>query len=127
MLTIQRIYQSDCTLGILNLGDEFRCHTVELPWLDNQRDISCIPQGTYECQKHHSPTHGLCISVKNVIDRSDILIHVANSVTELLGCVAVGEYVKDINSDGIPDVANSAKTLDRLLSLLPDKFQLVIS
>ena len=127
MLTIKRIYQTDCTLGILNLGDAFRCHTVELPWLDNQRNISCIPAGTYECEKHFSPSQGLCISVKNVIDRSDILIHVANSVTELLGCIALGDSSRDINADGIPDVTSSSKTLDELLDLLPDKFQLVIS
>lgn len=126
MLTINRIYQDDCTVGVMNL-DEFRCYTLELPWRDNKKSVSCIPGGTYECEKHYSPTHGLCISVKHVVGRTHILIHVGNFIKETQGCVLVGDSIRDINNDGVPEVTSSVKTLEKLLDKLPDQFQLVIS
>lgn len=107
--------------------DEFRCYTLELPWRDNQKSVSCIPEGTYECEKHFSPTHGLCISVKHVVGRTHILIHVGNFIKETQGCVLVGDSIRDINNDGVPEVTSSAKTLEKLLGKLPDQFKLVIS
>lgn len=127
MLTINRIYQDDCTVGVMNLGSEFRCYTLELPWRDNATSISCIPEGTYECEKHHSPSQGLCISVKHVVSRTHILIHKGNFIKDTLGCPLVGDSIRDINNDGVPEVTNSTKTLEKLLELLPDQFQLVVS
>ena len=53
-------------------------------------------------------------------------MHNANYVTQLEGCVAVGEAIKDINADGTLDVTNSVKTLKKLVSLLPDSFTIII-
>lgn len=127
MLTINRIYQDDCTVGVMSIGREFRCYTLELSWRDNKRNVSCIPEGTYECEKHYSPTHGQCISVKHVVGRTHILIHKGNFIKDTLGCVLVGDSIKDINNDGVPEVTSSTKTLEKLLGRLPDQFQLVIS
>jgi hypothetical protein len=38
----------------------------------------------------------------------------------------VGASVAFLDSDSIPDVANSKVTLDKLLALLPDKFEVEI-
>ena len=127
MLTIKRIYQDDCTVGVMNLGSEFRCYTLELPWRDNATSVCCIPEGTYECEKHYSSSQGLCISVKHVVGRTHILIHKGNFIKDTLGCPLVGDLIRDINNDGVPEVTNSTKTLDKLLELLPDQFQLVVS
>ena len=113
------------TLGEGQVGD-FKFVTLELPWKNNQRRISCIPPGTYKGVKRTSPKYGLHVHILDVPGRDLILMHNANYVTQLEGCVAVGEAIKDINADGTLDVTNSVKTLKKLVSLLPDSFTIII-
>ena len=78
---IQRDMQPKQTLGTLIARDRsglFTCKTLELPWLDNKRQVSCIPDWEYELVKHVSPTWGNCLKVMDVPNRSDILIHPGN-------------------------------------------------
>lgn len=123
MLKIKRTYHPDCTTGFITYGD-FRAMTLELPDKNNQQCVSCIPFGRYECKKHVSPSHGDCISIKNVVGRTHVLIHAANWTDQLLGCVAVGETLKP--SDRGIMVTSSRKTLKKLMAILPDKFLLEI-
>jgi hypothetical protein len=58
--------------------EDFNCHTLELPWRDNQRSISCIPPGEYLAKTRQSPRFGLTYHVKEVPGRSYILIHSGN-------------------------------------------------
>ena len=113
------------TLGEGQVGD-FKFVTLELPWKNNQRRISCIPPGTYKGVKRTSPKYGLHVHILDVPGRDLILMHNANYVTQLEGCVAVGEAIRDINADGTLDVTNSVKTLKKLVSLLPDSFTIII-
>lgn len=124
-IRIKRIYQKDCTIGILSYGD-FRCFTLELPYDNNQRGISAIPKGLYPCSKYTSSKFGPCIAVDGVNGRDHIRIHKGNYTYQIQGCILPGESLKDMDGDGIPDVTNSTKTLDKLLSLLPDNFWLEI-
>jgi len=125
-LKIKRFYMSDCTLGRLTYGD-FQCFTLELPILDNAQDISCIyPYGGFNGRKHFSPNNGDCIAIDNVQDRTNIQIHSANFTRQILGCIAVGDGIKFLDNDSIPDVTNSRDTLRRLLSVLPDTFKIII-
>lgn len=117
MITINRLYQHDCTLGILNYLD-FRCFTLELPWKFNKQNESCIPSGYYIVSKHESPTHGECLLVEGVPNRTWILFHAGNYTRDTKGCILPGEYIKDIDGDGVPDVANSGATMERLLNVL---------
>jgi hypothetical protein len=125
------------TKGLLDVVQNgkiiFTCLTLELPWKDNQRNISCYPLGEYNCSKHISPTFGESILVHNVPGRTEILIHPANYAgsknpntgrSDLKGCTAVGEKFVDINGDGIPDITGSKKMMTKLLKLLPDVFTL---
>lgn len=104
----------------------FQCKTLELPDLSNQKRISCIPEGIYTVVKHTSPTFGPCFWVQNVPNRDEILWHPANWKSQLLGCIAPGESHIDLNADGLKDVVNSKKTIDKLLKILPNTFQFVI-
>lgn len=124
-IEISRIYQDDCTLGLL-VYNGFRCFTLELPWLNNKKDKSCIPHGLYKGRKIVSEHLGPCIEILNVLDRELIRIHSGNFTSEILGCILAGEYHKDINRDGIIDVANSKATLEKLMQLLPDEFEIEI-
>lgn len=76
----------------------FECQAIELPWRNNQPEISCIPAGTYLFQIVNSPKHGRCYEAEKVKDRTNIQIHSANFAgdatkgwkSELLGCIALG-------------------------------------
>ena len=100
------------------------CYTVELPWHDNLPDISCIPEGVYEVKAYNSPKHGEVWMVQDVPDRSEIEIHCANNIKDLLGCIGLGDALGNIN--GLPSVMNSNITFTMLLSVLPQSFELTI-
>lgn len=131
-LEIKRTFGNDKqTIGqmhvIKNDKAVFTCATLELPWLNNQSRISCIPSGTYEVVKRTSQKFKEHFHITNVEGRSYILIHAGNYHTQILGCVLVGAYFKDINNDGYTDVVSSGNTVKKLLNILPDSFQLTIS
>jgi hypothetical protein len=124
-VTISRIYQSDCTVGMLNFKG-YRCFTLELPDKHNKKNVSCIPEGKYRCRKIVSPSLGACIDVLEVEGRDYIRIHKGNYTSQIQGCILVGESLGDINNDLIIDVARSKKAFDSLMHELPDLFDLTI-
>ena len=107
-------------------GIKYTFCTLELPWKDNKRRISCIPEGEYEVIKHVSPKFGNCLWVQDVPERSEILFHAGSFYTNTLGCVLVGRRHTDIDGDGLLDVTSSRQTMKELLEVLPDKFTLKI-
>lgn len=113
---ISRIYQHDCTIGVLNYGGDKRACTLELPYVSNEKNISCIPAGYYIAQYRKSPSNGDVIELKNVPNRSYIQIHAGNYTSQIEGCILVGDSLADINKDGMLDVTNSKETLDKLLA-----------
>ena len=88
-LMLYRTYDSGGTNGDLYLNEVFQCHTIELPWLNNQHQHSCIPEGTYRLLHRWTPRFGKHFMVADVPGRSAILVHPANNaITELRGCIA---------------------------------------
>ena len=127
MIRIKRWSHNDSTLGRLTLsGGAFQCFTLELPWLENERGISCIPKGTYKAFKRQSPKNGNVFELRNVPQRTNIQCHSGNYTRQIEGCILVGASVTFLDADTIPDVTNSKQTLDRLLALLPNEFEVVI-
>ena len=126
-LAIRRIYQEDCTIGVMRHKNGFRCMTLELPWLHNQASVSCIPEGLYWCFKRHSKKNGHVFELENVVNRTFIQCHAANYTRQIEGCIAVGDSIKDIDRDGILDVTNSVDTHKRLMCILPYRFVLEIA
>lgn len=127
---IKRTYKDKVTTSTLQIfdGDKsiYTCVTLELPWLHNARQISCIPEGTYNTKKRKSPKYGDHFHLQDVPLRDLILIHHGNFTKDTLGCIIVGKQIKDIDGDGICDVTNSKKTMDELNKILPDEFMVVI-
>ena len=121
------------TIGNLFLQDDngatiYKCVTLELPYKDNQHQISCIPCGSYTCKKvgvSHIPYPH--ISITNVPNGDGICIHKGNFKSDILGCVILGCGFADINKDGEPDLLNSGTTFDKFMECVPDEFQLIIS
>lgn len=129
---LQRITSTDHqTLGLLTLYDEhnfpfFLLHTLELPWRDNKTSISCIPAGIYWVELRWSRKYKFHFHIKDVQGRELILIHNANYVRQLEGCIAVGDSHTDIDGDGYRDVTNSVDSLKLLLDRMPDRWKLTI-
>lgn len=115
MFTLLRYnYGEDLTQGLLLYDNLYICDTLELPWIDNIRNFSCIPEGIFDIEYHQSPKHGPCIAVNNVKDRSAILIHAGNTTIDTEGCILVG--VKNRNT-----VLDSKKTLKTILEILDNR------
>ena len=104
----------DVTLGRLRIND-FQCFTLELPWLDNKKNISCIYEGNFPYETYNSPEHGKVLLILDVEGRTMIEIHSANYTRQILGCIALGNSIKWLDNDTIPDVVNSKATLKKLL------------
>ena len=65
------------------------CRSIELRWANNERNVSCVPEGVYPVAIIQHPKFGECLQVNNVKGRSGILVHVANDAQkELRGCIA---------------------------------------
>lgn len=100
--------------------------TLELAWNKNIKEVSCIPAGLYLLKKRYSEKYRNHFHVVDVPGREMILIHPANYVKQLQGCIAPGSRHADIDKDGWLDVINSRITLNKLLAELPDETELVI-
>jgi hypothetical protein len=91
-LTLIRDTQDEwATLGKLSIDGQHLCHTLERPWLDNKPRVSCIPVGTYHGAIQPSPHFQRDLpELLDVPGRSEILIHVGNTVDDSAGCILVG-------------------------------------
>lgn len=113
-IIIQRTYFPRGVNGILYIDGVKICQTIELPWKQNQRMISCIPEGKYELKKRYTPRFGYHLYIRDVPQRSNILIHAFNNaMLESKGCIA--PVVDTINEgQGI----FSRVTLKKLVSIV---------
>lgn len=111
---LQRAYFKEGTNGTLFSSDNFLCHTIELPWLNNNRNVSCIPEGAYEVVPRFSKRFQHHLILKNVKGRSYILFHPANDAKkDLQGCIAPVTYL-----NGIGRGVYSKDAMQKLLSLV---------
>jgi len=114
---IRYAYTNNGTFGTLIHGEEVVCATLELPYKDNRRNISCIPIGAYTMNRCRvSPQYGRDSSrfgdtfcIESVPNRSKILIHAGNTTKDTRGCILVGERAR------ADRVINSRLALNRLL------------
>lgn len=85
------------TEGILCVPDfSFSCYSLELPWRDNQTDISCIPPGAYPLAWEKSK--GL-FYIQNIPGRNGVRVEPGNFAgdkalgfrSDVKGCVVLGQ------------------------------------
>jgi hypothetical protein len=116
VLVLNRTYFPEGAQGVLEWNGTIVCYTIELPWLNNQQRVSCIPEGEYVLQKRFSPKFKWHLHLRNVPGRDLILIHPANDAKkELMGCIApVSKHI------GIGKGISSRKALEKLKFLVYD-------
>ena len=72
--------------------------TVERPWLNNERSISCIPEGAYTCVPRFYNKGGYgSIEITNVPNRTNVLIHKGNTMHDLAGCIAIASKLGNVH------------------------------
>ena len=113
------------TLGeIVGLSRPY--YTAENPWRNNERSVSCIPEGTYTCKVRDRLHKGHAVyEVQNVPNRTHILIHVGNTHKDVEGCIVVGTGLGFVN--GAWAVTNSRDGLaDFMAELKNEPFRLTV-
>lgn len=131
-IRICRTYRNTSTTGeaaVWKDGEKiFEFKTLELPWRDNERNVSCIPEGEYLVKKMYptSKRKYQYFWVQDVPGRDSILFHPGNYTHQIKGCILPGEEFADLDNDNIIDITNTTQTLKILTALLPEKFKLVI-
>lgn len=118
-LKLIREYDPEKTDGVIydDQGNKI-CYSLELPDLQNQHKISCIPEGIYHFHKFLSPHLGSVFRLENVPNRDLIDIHTGNTVLDIEGCILVGTRrgVQPIKGKIYPAVLDSHTALDRLFA-----------
>lgn len=120
------------TAGFLTL------QTLERPWIPDGSPgghpmTSCVPAGDYTLALHDTLAHPRTFALVNydlgvyhepadvpksvVGARTACLIHSANIVEQLAGCIGLGLSRSSLN--GEPDIASSRQALDEFLSTVP--------
>jgi len=91
-IEIIRLEQTSHTLGALRIDGKAFCATLEEPWRDNERLVSCIPVGEYKAVKINSARFGDTLRIEDVNGRSGILFHSGNTTEDTSGCIILGQY-----------------------------------
>jgi len=113
LLIIRDTFTKESTIGRLYINGESFCDTLENPYINNERNISCIPEGSYKVRlrlpRESATRDYLHLLVKDVPNRSYILFHIGNTAKDTSGCILVGNGRKqDI-------VENSQLAMDLLI------------
>lgn len=106
--------------GTLLIDGRVFCSSLELPWLENVKYFSCIPEGYYRCQIRKkwfgSKKYGPTIEVLNVPGRDDISFHPGNWIEDTEGCPLVGRKPGVLR--GKRAIKNSGNTFKNLMLLI---------
>ena len=115
-------YTDKETFGILTAhrnGEFFQCLTLELPWKNNQRNISCIPKGFYTAQYTYWESKKRYNYLLNKVpNRGGIYIHYGNyayrptSKPDIEGCILLGSSYGDLNDDNVDEILNTKATVE---------------
>ena len=93
IVTLSRDYRESCTLGSVILPSGRIIKALERPWLGNQANVSCYPEGAYIAkwiERSGSGKYKRVWHVQSVAGRSGILWHVGNLVRHSRGCTLPG-------------------------------------
>ena len=113
LLLIRDTFTEESTIGRLFVNGELFCDTLENPWKNNVRNISCIPDGKYDVRlrlpRESATREYIHLLVQDVPNRDWILFHRGNTAKDTSGCILVGKGTEqDI-------VYNSTLSMDLLI------------
>lgn len=102
------------TFGRIAVSNRF-FYTVECPWKDNQKNISCIKPGLYNLTLgiyYHGDGPGgkpdyPAYVLQNVDGHDEVKIHIANYFTDVKACIGLGLTIGWDIKRNIPMVVSS--------------------
>ena len=113
LLLIRDTFSKKSTIGELFLNGERMCDTLENPYINNERNISCISEGNYKVRlrlpRESATRDYVHLLVQEVPDRDWILFHRGNTAKDTSGCILVGLGSKQ------DFVSNSTLAMDLLI------------
>jgi len=138
-LVLDRTLYDDASVGAL-AGEALKLTTLELPWVPDLlapcgvKGRSCVPVGAYALVPHHSEKHPQSWALVNHdlwvyhqdeevpadrkgLARTECLLHIANYVRQLEGCIAVGLYMAE-DARHVRMLQNSTMGMSRLRAAL---------
>ena len=129
ILIVRETYTDESVIGKLYLNGEFISYTLELAWNNNQKSISCVPRGVYDCKvrlaKDSASRNYDHLILEDVPNRSYILFHRGNTSKDSKGCILTGM----MRGDNVIYQSKTAHTLlmDKIFKeKLDRKIELVI-
>jgi hypothetical protein len=94
LLLIRDTFTEESTIGELFINGERICDTLERPYFNNLKNISCIPEGNYKVRlrlpRESATRDYVHLLVQDVPDRDWILFHRGNYPYQSQGCILVG-------------------------------------
>jgi len=133
-LNLTRAYLPHITLGTLSY-QSLILYTVEKPWRSNIPFESCIPNGDYSIQRHHTKSHPDCFilinhnlgvgAVKGETIRYACLFHIANWVRQVQGCIGPGLEFHP-NTWGVASSRKAMLALNKLIDPIKEDWTLRI-
>jgi len=130
---MKRVYLADRTLSslidpdIYPEEDRVIAKVLERPWLNNEHNVSCIPEGIYVVRKNPPKESRpyTYFRFDHVEGRNNILIHRGNEPDDSRGCLLVGGRFTNVETD-TPTLADSTKKLAWMAANMPEVFELEI-
>lgn len=127
-LRLKRVSEHpDVTAGVLINDDTGLpiCFTLEKAFRWNEKNISCIPKGTYACVPYSSDSYPDCYMVTEVHGRSGILFHIGNRDKDTEGCILPGMQFGELDNE--PAVLRSGDAMGKIRQIIgQDRFVLVV-
>lgn len=96
-------------------------YNIELPYINNNINVSCILSGIYNFKKIIRPDGTEAIEILNVVGRTHVLAHVANFMKDIKGCIAPNVNYSYTKETKTPYGISSRVQVKQLLRALPTK------
>jgi hypothetical protein len=115
-------------LGMFYVGQEI-FYTLEPPWRNNQKNLSCIPEGLYKCKRaihyNRNGSNYPAWEITDIQERSNVHIHKGNYPSDTTGCPLLGMEV----SKNEESIKNSTEAFTRFMEYTQsvDEFDLKIT
>lgn len=117
-LTLPRLEDSGfATYGhLINAEQKEICKTLELPWLGNRHNVSCVPAGLYVAEREYSTAHHRALFwLRDVPDRDDVEVHIGCLPRDTKGCILLGSAFGFVDyDDGKPGASGHGITGSRI-------------
>jgi hypothetical protein len=131
LLLIRDTFTDKSVIGKLYCNSEFIAHTLELAWRDNEKSVSCIPSGEYECRVRLARESGsrdyVHLLVQDVPNRSYILFHRGNYPSDSRGCILTGTHRAQVSDKILQSKVAHSYLMDYILgNQLSEKINLII-